>query len=85
MTTKPAPTPTTSQRTYRSSPTTQHNHATTDPPTSRQRLKIKYLTAYPTAYLGITIRRNNNPDKTGAQTAVRRSWLLILKGWCEQC
>jgi hypothetical protein len=69
MTTKPAPTPTSSQRNYDTSRTTQHDHASSDPPTSHQHLKIEYFTAY----LGITIRRNNNPDKTGAQTAARLS------------
>jgi hypothetical protein len=39
MTIKPRQTPTTSQRTYRTSRTTQHDHASNDPPTSHQRSK----------------------------------------------
>jgi hypothetical protein len=43
----------------------QPEHATTAQTSSRQRLKIKSFTAY----LGITIRRTKNPDKTGAKSA----------------
>jgi hypothetical protein len=44
-----------SQRTHRTIRTIQHAYATSQPPTSRQRPKIKNFTAYPR----ITIRRTS--------------------------
>jgi hypothetical protein len=64
MTTEPATTPTTSQRTYRTSRTTQHDHATSDPPALRQRSKIKNFTAYPRITIRrISERRHIRPDE----------------------
>jgi hypothetical protein len=38
-----------------------------------------------TAYLGITILRDKNPDKTGARPDGGSGQLMILKGRCERC
>jgi hypothetical protein len=50
-----------SQRTHRTIRTIQHAYATSQPPTSRQRPKIKNFTAHPR----ITIRRVQEPLQSG--------------------
>jgi hypothetical protein len=61
MTSNPGSTRMTSQVSHRSSRITRHVYASTDPPTSRERPKIKYFTADPR----ITIRRNDKTRKAG--------------------
>jgi hypothetical protein len=63
MTHDPAATDPTTPLANRRTDQSQHDHATTAHPTSHQRPKITNRTAY----LGITIRRIKNPDKTGSR------------------
>jgi hypothetical protein len=61
--------------------TSQHDHATTDPPASNERLKIKNFTAHPR----ITIRRDSEGPPGGRWEWISDCPLIDLEVRTQPC
>jgi hypothetical protein len=81
MTSNPGSTRMTSQVSHRSSRITRHVYASTDPPTSHERLEIKYFTAH----LCITIRRPTEPPQTGQHELISLLDQVDLERGAARC
>jgi hypothetical protein len=61
--------------------TSQHDHATTDPPASNERLKIKNFTAHPR----ITIRRGSRTPGRGRHKPISKWRAVDLEERTQPC